>query len=659
MAFSRDILVIDDNEDDFELCERLLSKQSEGRYRLRHARSGNAGLAEIQVAEPDAILLDYSLPGAGGGELLAKIREKNAFLPVIMLTGQGNEAIAVKLLKAGAHDYMTKRSLSGQRLHTVISEALAESAQRAKQTEGAASSALVLIVDDSPEDRERCVRSLRQIASVNYSILEAGSGAAAQGLLKTNQPDCVLLDYSLPGRDGLDILRDLARDYPFLPVIMMTGHGNETIAVQAIKRGAQNYLVKSELSPNTLHGAIASAMDHGRLQQALREKEQALIESEERFALAASGASVGIWDWTDVEHDKEWWSPIFFQLLGYEDGAVAPSLQSFRRLLHPEDHERTFSAFKDHFEKRAPFKLEYRLKHRTKGYRWFLGSGQASWDESGRARRMTGSIMDIHDLKTTQATLEERTEKLERSNEELDHFAYIASHDLRAPLRGMDNVAKWIEDDLPTDADAGLYDKLRLLRGRVARMEQLLLDILAYSRAGRRESKPEEIDCSAVLREVVRWTAPPATFSVCEATQLPQICVSRTLLEQVLLNLISNAIKHHDRGSGEVRISYAQQGDFHEFIVEDDGPGIPPQYQERVFAMFQTLKSRDKVEGSGIGLAIVKKMVDAIGGSVTLESPVNERGSAFHVRLPMAQGPIVENEGASHDEGAARQSAAG
>ena len=253
---------------------------------------------------------------------------------------------------------------------------------------------------------------------------------------------------------------------------------------------------------------------------------------------------------------------------------------------------------------------------------------------SGR-RCFVGTIRDISERKAAEEAVAGYVRRLKKSNAELDQFAHIASHDLRAPLRGMDNVAKWIEDDLPDDIDDGIREKLGLLRGRVGRMEKLLADILAYSRAGKRESKPENINCEALFEEVVTWVAPREGISVRAATALPDIVTSRTLLEQVFLNLISNAVKHHDRETGEVTLSHRIQGDYHVFTIQDDGPGIPEAFQERVFGMFQTLKSRDKVEGSGIGLAIVKKIVEATGGQVSLRSPLGDRGAAFEVTMPI------------------------
>ncbi|MEM6414464.1 MAG: PAS domain-containing protein [Pseudomonadota bacterium] len=362
--------------------------------------------------------------------------------------------------------------------------------------------------------------------------------------------------------------------------------------------------------------------------------EEKLRASENRFALAASGASVGIWDWSNVEEDEQWWSKILYELFGLDPTFVPASLRNFKKLIHPDDQAAAQDMLDRHFRNREPFHIEVRIKHGDGGYRWFLSSGQAIWDQNGKPQRMVGTVMDINDLKTTQEQLQERTTTLERTNEDLQNFAYIASHDLRAPLRGMDNVAQWIEEDLGDAVPAGVQKKLYLMRNRIDRMDKLLRDILEYSRAGQRSEPPQATNTQSVLADVIEWVAAPEGFTIKATMALPTIMVSTSLFEQVLTNLISNAVKHHDQSRGTISIAYAETSDFHEFVVTDDGPGISPEFHDRVFKMFQTLRRRDEVEGSGIGLAIVKKMIEASGGMVWISSPPHQRGSSVHFTFP-------------------------
>lgn len=216
---------------------------------------------------------------------------------------------------------------------------------------------------------------------------------------------------------------------------------------------------------------------------------------------------------------------------------------------------------------------------------------------------------------------------LERSNRDLDEFAYAASHDLRAPLRGIANLAHWLEEDLGPGLPDSARKQLDLLRGRVHRMEALIDGILNYSRAGRGQEPLVYVAVEPLLRECVELVSPPPGARIEIGPGMPTLLTERAQLQQVFLNLIGNAIKHARRSDPHVRITVEDQGDVLRFIVADNGPGIPAQYQDRIWGMFQTLESRDQVEGTGIGLATVKKLVERRGGRVGVESPIDESGS--------------------------------
>jgi PAS domain S-box-containing protein len=223
--------------------------------------------------------------------------------------------------------------------------------------------------------------------------------------------------------------------------------------------------------------------------------------------------------------------------------------------------------------------------------------------------------------------------QLELTNRELDQFAYVASHDLKAPLRGIANLSQWIEEDLEGELNPEVREHLELLRGRVNRMEGLIDGILQYSRAGRVREEPETVDLDELLRETVDLLSPPETVRVEVAEGLPAILAERLPLQQVFLNLIGNAVKYSEGGSARIEIGAREAGDFLEFAVADDGPGIAPEYHERIFGIFQTLAARDQVEGTGIGLSLVKKVVENRGGRVWVESREGE-GATFRFLWP-------------------------
>ncbi len=230
--------------------------------------------------------------------------------------------------------------------------------------------------------------------------------------------------------------------------------------------------------------------------------------------------------------------------------------------------------------------------------------------------------------------LAENVERLKVSNQDLEQFAYAASHDLKSPLRSIDNLAEWIEGDLKAVMSDENKKQMTLLRNRVCRLEALLEGLLQYSRVGRQSATIEFVDLQSIVDEIVDLLDLPASFTVDVVTELPQMYTAKAPLHQVLTNLVGNAIKHHDRDEGRVEISVKDLGDFVEIAVTDDGPGIEEEYHDRIFQLYQTLKPRDKVEGSGLGLTMVSKQVEAQDGTITVESTKGQRGTTFRFTWP-------------------------
>ena len=258
--------------------------------------------------------------------------------------------------------------------------------------------------------------------------------------------------------------------------------------------------------------------------------------------------------------------------------------------------------------------------------------------EAERSRSAALNMMqDAQEARRTAEAAEARVRshaiELERSNADLESFAYVASHDLKSPLRAIDTLVKWLAEDLDAVHTEKTRQYMERLQGRVLRMESLIDGLLRYSRAGVIDTDREEVAIGELLDEICGMLNIPEGFSVRYPDRLPKLRTPKTPLQQVLLNLIGNAIKHHDQPNGRIEVVCRENGSFLEFSVADDGPGIPEEYSEKVFQVFQTLKPRDQMEATGIGLALVKRIVERMGGKVELISR-DGRGSDFRFQWP-------------------------
>lgn len=224
--------------------------------------------------------------------------------------------------------------------------------------------------------------------------------------------------------------------------------------------------------------------------------------------------------------------------------------------------------------------------------------------------------------------LEEYSMKMEEINKQLDEFVYIVSHDLKAPLRGIASVSSFLEDELGPEPKPEVLDLLNLIKSRTSRMQNLIDGILHYSRMSKNKTQEEKVDVKELINNIIDLIAHDTNVTFEIPDKLPVLFTEKIKLHEVLQNLISNGIKYNKNESPKVTISCEEKETEFVFGVKDNGIGLKPEHFDKIFAIFQTLMPKDKVDSTGIGLTIVKKLVEQQNGKITVHSVYGE-GSTF------------------------------
>lgn len=333
------------------------------------------------------------------------------------------------------------------------------------------------------------------------------------------------------------------------------------------------------------------------------------------------------------EHVIEWVNEGFTRLMGYTLNEVV-GRKSEEFMYGPLSDPEAIAEMKRQLSDKHTYSGEI-IKYNSQGKPiWIHGTVNPIISLDGEVTRYIFIESDISERKDAESRMAEYMENLEITNKELDKFAYIVSHDLKAPLRAIGNLSCWIEEDLGKDCSPELRQHFDLIKGRVARMESLINGILEYSRVNRRRSPEEVIELKTLIKEITEFiTTNNSALEIQIDDDMPLVCADKIKLQQVFSNLISNAIKYNDKDKPWIRISCSEEEAQWKFSVEDNGPGIEPQYHERVFVIFQTLQPRDVVESTGVGLAIVKKIIEEQNGKIWIES-AKGKGAKFVFTIP-------------------------
>ena len=474
--------------------------------------------------------------------------------------------------------------------------------------------------------------SPNMIAILGYRPADLVSGKVPA--LKWVHPD----DFDEFQQDHNEFRRSRESQWTYKPFRMRTASG-ESIWVKA-------YASRVPGSTAADH-FVAYAVDITRNYEL---QEQARMQ-EERLRNVIEGTSAGTWEWNVITGETVF-NDRWAEILGYTLGELAPlSIDTWLRLAHPDDLERSSDLLQDHFDgKTENYDFEGRMRHKDGHWVWIHDRGKlVERAPNGDPLRVAGTHMDITQRKCDEAKILEANEELRKSNIELERFAYIASHDLQEPLRMVASFTQLLERNYSDKLDDTAREYIHFAVDGAKRMQQLIKDLLSYSRLGTETIEEASVGMDGVLARVVQSLQLSIDESCAEIIcgKLPAVRGDPGQLHQLMQNLVANALKYRKNGQVEITVGSEQRGTECVFWVRDNGIGIDEQYAERIFEIFQRLHTRTEYPGTGIGLSICKRIVERHGGRIWVESTVGE-GAAFFFTLERDRAGDVGLEETEH-----------
>jgi two-component system NtrC family sensor kinase len=600
------------------------------------------------------VILDVLLPDGDGIELLKEIRAmpSAAGTAVMLLSTETEIRNRIHGLTTGADDYV------GKPYDPVYLVARARELVRGAGGGAASSRQTILLIDDSLTFRE----ALKEVLDgAGYRVLVASNGENGLRLAADQHPAAIIVDGTLPGIDGATVIRRVRLDAALrrLPCLLLTGSEDHGAEIRALDAGADAFVRKEADAAFILARLNAMLRSAGTQSTGppslLGPKKILAVDDSETYLQELAGAlRADGYELVLARSGEEALNLLAVQqvdcvLLDLMMPGIG-GLETCRRvksvpvtrdipvvmLTALEDHaamiEGLSAGADDYVAKSTEFDLlrarvlaqlrrkQFADENRMMREQLLLTEFEAA---EGRAARK---------LAQTQAA-QLAAENAERRRVEGETYALInaASHDLKAPLHAIMHLEQWIGEDIGPAASPETTEYLRLLRGRVARLQMLLDGLLAYLHvgSGHISIEEEEVDIAELVRDIAVTLVPSPGFVITCDGNMPVFRTHRASVHGVLENLIGNALKHHDRAEGRIAVSARLDAGVTEIRVSDDGPGISPQFHDRIFVIFQTLATRDEKESSGIGLAMVKKQVEGHGGRVWVESMPPARGTTF------------------------------
>ncbi len=365
-----------------------------------------------------------------------------------------------------------------------------------------------------------------------------------------------------------------------------------------------------------------------------KQTEKALSVSEHRLSLATESAGIGIWDW-DIITDEMTWDERIFGLYGIDKIPDHYGLEYWQNCLHPDDRDYAVEACQAAVRGEKKYDVEFRVQWPDGTIRWMKGDGIVLGDDGGTPILMIGTNYDITDRKKAENERLHLIAELKRSNNELNQFAYVASHDLQEPLRAVVGFLQLLEERYNNQLDEkGTHYIDRAVQAG-HRMRKLINDLLTLSRVSTQRAEFEETDLSLILKETLEHLKPLIKEKNAQVIRegMPTLAIDKVQIQQLFQNLIANGLKYNKSRAPVIDLGWRDRENECEFFVKDNGIGIDPKFHERIFIVFQRLHARLEYSGTGVGLALCKRIVERHGGRIWVES-AKGNGATFFFTLP-------------------------
>ncbi len=496
----------------------------------------------------------------------------------------------------------------------------------------------VLLIDDDEVDRATVKRAFKG-TDLNCDITECEDAGVAIRMLKAQQFDCVFLDYLLPGTDGLMLLRKLRAEGISTPIVIITSQGDEKIAVKMMKAGATDYLIKTQLNAHSIVQIIRNAVRIQEIDSQRIQTELALKESESRLAEAQRIAKLGNWEY-DFKDETIYWSKEVYRILNKNPETFNPNLKNFYACYHPDDVSLIKNAIRDTIKGKS-FNLDFRISG-TGGLQKFGNTqGHTLLDDKGNPIKIIGTIQDITERKQVEQELIKAKQLTEETSKAKEQFLANMSHEIRTPMNAIIGFARLL---LKEELTAEQKKYIEAIYNSGENLLVIINDILDFSKiaSGKMELEEAPFSLSEVVGSIIdmfwlRAKDNNITFSADIESDVPTRLVGDSVrLSQVLVNLVSNALKFTEKGHIHLRFKLVQQDSkFAElqYAVEDTGIGIPEDKLDSIFDSFTQASSSTtrRFGGTGLGLTIVKKIVELHSGHIMVESKEG-KGSTFTIR---------------------------